>query len=466
MKKYLIVFWLLLICYSPASSLNVRNNSLHLPPCAPKLPVTSAYLRLNSFTRMDYLMADQQKNILTDTLMYDDFLDNHNNWATENSSNAYVNVANHKYVYKNLSLQRLYISKSFPVSSAEDFSYEVKLKRTKGFYKSDYWGIIYGAEDGNNLLCFLINKKNKYSVLKCKDQCLELAPDNFSEYILVENDLPNTLKVTRRGDRTFFYINDHQVQDLPSEVLPGDKFGVISDGLIEMEIESFYLLQNNSKPQEEISVLTEQKSEDKSKDTLSTEIKELSEIKAKSVGSEDLKEKDKSNLPVKLSGGIRMDLISWSTTGKYLCYPIGLYWWRNSPNRVLGLTTHTWIMNPFVEYSFARSDSGKYKSIKIGLLLDAFDHPVDMYSYIFTDFNFTKDRTINESTLFPSIGLGIQSPSLGYGGCFMRTEYLWTNMYVSFVPFAYVQGKYTPLYVEGHNYSGFFNFGIGFELRF
>jgi hypothetical protein len=186
---------------------------------------------------------------LPDTLMNEDFHDNWNDWSLEDSRNAYINVKNDKYIFKNLSAKRLYVSRNFSVDSSADFSFQVKLTRTKGFYKTDYFGICYGIKDGSHMHAFLIREKGQFSVLRYNEKYKPLVLDLESEYININDDEPNILRVTREKDKIYFYINNQQVQVLRSENLFGDGFGVISDGLMNLEIDDFLLIRNNTSDQ-------------------------------------------------------------------------------------------------------------------------------------------------------------------------------------------------------------------------
>lgn len=183
-----------------------------------------------------------------DTIFYDNFHDNSNNWGIENSKKAFVGFRNNVYLFNNLtSLERLYISRNIELYETKDFSFEIELVRRSGVIVNSGYGLSWGIKDNSHMFAFLIHTNSKYCIQKTDVQLTNIVERTFSPYINKGNNVSNILRITKEKNKLYFYINGNKVYEIDSEPFFGNGFGVIADADLNLEIESFFLGQPVSK---------------------------------------------------------------------------------------------------------------------------------------------------------------------------------------------------------------------------
>ncbi len=153
-----------------------------------------------------------------DTVFYDNFDDNRNEWLVTNSEYSYSDFADGSFTMqrkvKGNSLRDQYVF----FDREADFSIEAKIK----VEDSGEYGLLWGSEDEDNNFNFMIQKK-KFEIFKYIDEEYILTKDfTVSDAIQAES---NTLKIVREKDRVSYFINNTKVFEEPYQKMQGRNFG-------------------------------------------------------------------------------------------------------------------------------------------------------------------------------------------------------------------------------------------------
>lgn len=154
-----------------------------------------------------------------DTVLYDCFDDNRNDWLLSNTENSYTNIADGRFVLNRKTKGNLRRTQFVFFNRDADFSVEVKFSvDSPGEY-----GIMWGMDNDDNNYNFTI-RRNKFSMYNYLEGKLVITKD-FSPCEAIREG-GNTLKVVRETDRVHYYINNTQVWEEAYRKMPGRRFGM------------------------------------------------------------------------------------------------------------------------------------------------------------------------------------------------------------------------------------------------
>ena len=177
------------------------------------------YYLVPIFALLQMTICNQSVTAQADTVFFDNFDDNRNDWLLSNTENNVTEIANGNYVLNRKTKGNLRRTQFVFFDRESDFSIEVKFKvNSQGEY-----GIMWGVNDDDNNFNFTI-RKNKYSIYSyaaAKYVCQQdfIAHDAISE-------TGNTLKVVRSKDKVQYYINNAKVNEATYQKMPGRRFGI------------------------------------------------------------------------------------------------------------------------------------------------------------------------------------------------------------------------------------------------
>lgn len=164
-------------------------------------------------------------NITGESILFDDFNSNANNWSDTNDSNHSFYVTNGKYYLDHKRDEKGWLSHiKREFDSSKDFEIESKLQHVSGDTNSPY-GMLWGKKD-YNYFQFLIAATGYYKVRRVVDNKGEdiikwTKTSNINAGVGGEN----TLRIKREGDYYKFYINNNYITRIDFEKFYGDEIG-------------------------------------------------------------------------------------------------------------------------------------------------------------------------------------------------------------------------------------------------
>ena len=88
-----------------------------------------------------------------DTIYFEDFTNNYNNWTEKNTDENFSKLENGNFVWQRKQPGIWTIWETLPGMNSEEFKYEVSFK----IEGNGYFGLLWGAKDVNNGYYFLIH---------------------------------------------------------------------------------------------------------------------------------------------------------------------------------------------------------------------------------------------------------------------------------------------------------------------
>lgn len=123
-----------------------------------------------------------------------------------------------------------------------DYSIEALIQKANGKGVEGY-GIVFGLKDYENYFGFLISEDGTYIISQVfEGVSVNLTQWTKSQYINRRNQ-PNVLKIMKVEDRFYFSINGEVVENLESEDLRGNYFGIGASGKGNFYIQDFVVKQ-------------------------------------------------------------------------------------------------------------------------------------------------------------------------------------------------------------------------------
>ncbi len=168
---------------------------------------------------LQLIVCNLSASAQADTVFYDSFSDNRNEWLLSNTENNYTDITGGCYVLNRKTKGNLRRTQFLFFDRESDFSVEVKFKvDAPGEY-----GIMWGMDDDDNNFNFTI-RKNKYSIYKY-EAAKYVCQQDFTANAAI-NETANTLKIVRNKDKVQYYINNTQVNEITYQKMPGRRFGI------------------------------------------------------------------------------------------------------------------------------------------------------------------------------------------------------------------------------------------------
>ncbi len=163
-----------------------------------------------------------------ETIIFDGYTDNRNNWSTSSNENVNLDIKDGNYYFDHKRAKGGWSSTIVKyIDTSRDFKILADIKKESGILNNGY-GIVFGRKDSNNQNLFFVNGNGSYSINKMKN-----GKDNFlkqwasSSAIRKGNGGYNVLKVVKIGSKLEYYINNTKVYTDYSPEFFGDRLGYI-----------------------------------------------------------------------------------------------------------------------------------------------------------------------------------------------------------------------------------------------
>lgn len=168
---------------------------------------------------LQILIFKQSVNAQMDTVYYDSFDNNRNDWLLSNTDNNFSEITDGNFILNRKTKGNLRRTQFVYFNRDADFSVDVTFK----VEASGEYGIMWGMDDDDNNFNFTL-RKNKYSIYNYIAGKYVVQQD-FTKSDAI-NETENTLKVMRIADKVYYFINNTQVYERAYEKMPGRRFGM------------------------------------------------------------------------------------------------------------------------------------------------------------------------------------------------------------------------------------------------
>ena len=180
-------------------------------------------------------------------VFFDDFSDNKNEWAVENSEGATFEFKNGLYYFAHNQYERSWhVFKTINIDQHRDFEIETGIVKVSGINDNGY-GLIWGRQDGVNQFEFQVTGDG---YIRIKKYVNNVAYDfvNWTKTAAVRagNGSTNKLKLEKNGLFFHFYVNDIHVHTMPFEPFMGNAIGYTIYGYQQIAVD--YLKISQSRP--------------------------------------------------------------------------------------------------------------------------------------------------------------------------------------------------------------------------
>lgn len=163
-----------------------------------------------------------------ETIVFDGYTDNRNNWSTSKNENIDLDIKNGNYYFDHKRDRGGWSSTIVKyIDTSRDFKILADIKKESGIQNNGY-GIVFGRKDSQNQNLFFVNGNGSYSINTVKN-----GKDNFkkewaaSSAIRKGNGGYNVLKVVKIGNKLEYYINSTKVYTDYNPKFFGDRLGYI-----------------------------------------------------------------------------------------------------------------------------------------------------------------------------------------------------------------------------------------------
>lgn len=172
---------------------------------------TAFILRDNQRIAIDYIRVKRLNDELnSNTILYEGFTDNSNQWDTTYDSIMRADVRDGNYVLDHRSSEGGMIS-TIPIYMKKSKSYTIKTKiRQITGTSRDTYALTFQRKDNSNCFIFGLSSGGSYTISQIyKGDRIEIQNWKSSTHIKKGTGVYNTLKVVKEGFTFKFYINDH-----------------------------------------------------------------------------------------------------------------------------------------------------------------------------------------------------------------------------------------------------------------
>ena len=159
---------------------------------------------------------------------HEDFSSKNNGWPVGENDRRVLEIKNGKYYFEHKPDSGSWnvTTVDLDINQREDFEFETSVQRISG-KKNNAVGLMYGAKDGNNTFHFVLST-GQYRVSKKVDgEFIKIKDWTVSSSIKQEYYDYNKLKVTKRGNKLYFYINNDLVTTQTHQAFFGNKIGIL-----------------------------------------------------------------------------------------------------------------------------------------------------------------------------------------------------------------------------------------------
>jgi hypothetical protein len=197
----------------------------------------------NQKISVDYFRVTKTSSVINnntnlgETILFDGFNDNNNNWATQNTNEVNLEIVNGGYDFDhkrddggwNTTYEK-------EIDTNRDFYIEGSFLKVSGVQDRGY-GLIFGRKDNDNQNEFFISGNGMFYIQQTSNGTSTAIQEWLtSSHIKTGNNQYNYLKVEKVGNDLKYYINSNLVYTQSSPTFYGDRTGFIIYGRQKMSI--------------------------------------------------------------------------------------------------------------------------------------------------------------------------------------------------------------------------------------
>jgi len=179
-------------------------------------------------TNTNTTTTNTNSHVSKETIVFDGYTDNRNNWSTSKNENVNLDIKDGNYYFDHKRAKGGWSSTIVKyIDTSRDFKILADIKKESGVQNNGY-GIAFARKDSDNQNLFYVNGNGSYSINKMKD-----GKDNFkkqwaaSSAIRKGNGAYNVLKIVKVGSKLEYYINNTKVYTDYNPEFFGDRLGYI-----------------------------------------------------------------------------------------------------------------------------------------------------------------------------------------------------------------------------------------------
>lgn len=181
-----------------------------------------------SYTGSSTTPKKKNNHTTVETILFDGYTSNVNNWSTSKSSEADFEIKNGNYYINHKRSTAGYTSTITKyIDTSRDFKILADFKKESGIQNHGY-GLVFGRKDSNNQNLFYVSGDGSYQINRMKN-----GKSNYrvkwasSSAIRKGNGAYNVLKVVKVGSQLEYYINNTKVYTDSTMEFFGDRLGYI-----------------------------------------------------------------------------------------------------------------------------------------------------------------------------------------------------------------------------------------------
>lgn len=189
--------------------------------------ISVAYLSME-YQDTTTITTTNNDHTVKESIMFDGYTNNSNNWSVGNTSDYNLNINNGDYNFEHKRKSGGWSTTiSEYIDTSRDFKIEAQIKKISGTQYNGY-GIIFAGKDNDNQNLFYVNANGSYSI-NIVDNGTSNRKKSWekSSAIRKGNGSYNTLKVVKIGSNLEYYINNTKVYTDYSPKFFGNKLGYV-----------------------------------------------------------------------------------------------------------------------------------------------------------------------------------------------------------------------------------------------
>jgi hypothetical protein len=185
------------------------------------------------FIKLRYLDSDENYLPEKTLVVREEFNDNQNNWALNNSHPVIFKMEDSKYHLELLAADQPYqSSQSLKIDYNRDFEVKVRMIKSGGG-KEDTYGMIFGMKGIENLYFFEVSGNRLYSIGKVENSSYSYSVKSSESkkiHFLSTSKCYNELCLVGKGGRLYYYVNGEELYSQTFPTLFGNDFGFMLKG--------------------------------------------------------------------------------------------------------------------------------------------------------------------------------------------------------------------------------------------
>ena len=186
--------------------------------------------------------AESSQNLLSSSLkeMFvsyeEDFNEHTIEWPLLNDARFLTNNSNGEYYieHKSEGMDAVIYSRDIPQEM--DFIINVYISSFQG-RDSNYYGLLFGAQDSSNGYLFIIRNNHSYSIRKLSEGISEELAEGPIDNIFISGSDHKSLKAVKQRSVISFYINDLYIDEVSDATFPGEKIGFALEGKSKISVD-------------------------------------------------------------------------------------------------------------------------------------------------------------------------------------------------------------------------------------